>query len=441
MDTYTVLVHRSRSSSVRGSSPGSTGITSVREGITRMGSPSRSDPSIVRACRTAFSVSNATNATRFLPPRPALIASAGPPKPGTRARIRTCRSDRGRPLGCARGISRTYTVRVALDADAPGNPREFARDWRGEGTRSSGSKTMLPLDRRPARSWTGDAGCCCCCCCCCHAAAAGTGAGGSRGGTRAERARARRRRERIVPGRAERSRAWCVGLRGGPSAHHPLVDGRGAPPEPPESIPRTSPVRAPTRPAPGAPAGLAAAMPAPVVARAPGYRDGLGRRWIFAPRLSTRSPRRASPRDVDVAGPTRPGGSCCCVASATPPPALVDSGVGRALDASSALDDPPRSPSSVGAASSAESPPITDPPPPVARPQRNAPSRERFSLCRSKGKINPKSISLERQTSTNRPSKARVGRAKRSLNAARQKFIWWAPSQKNPPMRIVHREP
>ena len=68
MDTYTVLVHRSRSSSVRGSSPGSTGITSVREGITRMGSPSRSDPSIVRAWRTAFSVSNATNATRFLTP-------------------------------------------------------------------------------------------------------------------------------------------------------------------------------------------------------------------------------------------------------------------------------------------------------------------------------------------------------------------------------------
>ena len=61
--------------------------------------------------------------------------------------------------------------------------------------------------------------------------------------------------------------------------------------------------------------------------------------------------------------------------SATPLPALVEAGVGRALDASSAIDDPPRSPSSAGAASSAESPPITNPPPPVARPQRNAPSR------------------------------------------------------------------
>ena len=61
-ETYTVRAVLSFSSSVRGNSPGSTGTTSVREGITLTGSPRSKDPSIVSASRTAFSSPNATNA-------------------------------------------------------------------------------------------------------------------------------------------------------------------------------------------------------------------------------------------------------------------------------------------------------------------------------------------------------------------------------------------
>lgn len=125
-------------------------------------------------------------------------------------------------------------------------------------------------------------------------------------------------------------------------------------------------------------------------------------------------------------------------ASATPPPALVDSGVGRALDASSAIDDPPRSSSSTGAASSAESPPITAPPPPVARPQRNAPSRERFSLCRTP-QVGNQSKKHPRKTKRKGLgwSDQTVG-----LNHAPTKNLYGGhPPQTFPPMRIVHREP
>ena len=246
---------------------------------------------------------------------------------------------------------------------------------------------MLPLDRRPARSWTGDVGCCCCCCCCCHHA---NPRGLAPAGPGAEPAL-------NEPARGDAAKGSYPGALNDPvrgvldcEGGHPLITHSSMVAEPHPNRPNPSPEPPPYEPQPEPLPEPPRDLPRRCLPRWWPERPGIAMGWGgagFSLRVSPPEAPAAPPRATSTSPFPKfaPEDACCCVASATPPPALDDSGVGRALDASSALDDPPRSPSSVGAASSAESPPITNPPPPVVRPQRNAPSRGAILTLPKKG--------------------------------------------------------